>query len=63
MTHKEYLTTNELSSESGYSLRAIQLWCQEGKLPSEKMGRDYLIRYSDWLDFLKAHNPQKRNAD
>ena len=56
----DLLTTSELAAETGYSIRSIQGWCSAGTLMAMKLGRDYVIRRSDWFVFANEYKPVKK---
>ena len=58
------LTTAEAATELGKSVRHIQWLITEGKLPAEKVGRDYLINESDLklVKGLKRGRPSKKKG-
>ena len=58
-----YKTTKQLSDSSGYSIRTIQKWCQDEDLPSQKLGRDYVILESDWDMFLETYQPRRPSGN
>ena len=41
------LTTNEVAERLGVSLPRVHALIRDGRLPAEKMGRDYFIKESD----------------
>ena len=41
---KDHETVNEAAARLQALPRLVQRWCQEGKLPCRKMGRDWLIK-------------------
>lgn len=43
----DLLTTRQAADELGLSLRAVQYLCVAGKLPAQRVGRDYLIERKD----------------
>jgi excisionase family DNA binding protein len=55
------LTTAEAAAELGKSIRHIQWLITEGKLPAEKVGRDYFINADDLglVRGLKRGRPSK----
>jgi excisionase family DNA binding protein len=59
------LTTAEAAAELGKSIRHIQWLITEGKLPAEKVGRDYFIKSDDLrlVRGLKRGRPPKTNTE
>lgn len=55
------LTTTEAAERLGKTLRNIQWLIKEGKLPAERVGRDYFIREEDLklVADLKRGRPPK----
>ena len=45
--NKEFLTTPEVAQMLGVSIRRIQQFINEGRLPSQQFGREHLIKESD----------------
>ena len=41
---KDHETVNEAAVRLDALPRLVQRWCQEGKLPCKKVGRDWLIK-------------------
>ena len=41
------LTTNEVAERLGVTLPRVHALIRDGRLPAEKMGRDYFIKESD----------------
>jgi len=46
-TGDKLLTTQDAATELGISRRQVQTLIEKGKLPAERIGRDFLIRASD----------------
>ncbi|MGI8733753.1 MAG: helix-turn-helix domain-containing protein [Pyrinomonadaceae bacterium] len=51
-----FLTTAETADRLGVSTRRVHQFIEEGRLPAEKKGRDYLINDSD-LKLVKNRKP------
>ena len=51
MKRDSFITTKQISEELHKSLRTIQTWIRDGKLPAEKLGGTYLIRTNDYQQF------------
>ena len=45
--NKEFLTTPEVAQRLGVSIRRVQQFINEGRLPSQQFGREHLIQESD----------------
>ena len=43
----EFLTTKEVAARLGITTRRVQALVTAGRLPAQKIGRDYLIREKD----------------
>lgn len=58
------LTTAEAAERIGKSIRHVQWLITEGKLPAEKVGRDYLISEDDLqlVTNLKRGRPAKKGG-
>jgi len=41
------LTTNEVAARLGVTIKRVQAMIRDGRLPAEKMGRDYFIKEDD----------------
>lgn len=54
----DLMTTRDAAKALGVSLRQVQTLIQQGKLPAEKVGRDYFIMESDLK--LVEHRPVGR---
>lgn len=56
------LTTAEAAAKLGKSVRHIQWLITEGRLPAERVGRDYLIKEGDLklVADLKRGRPSKK---
>jgi excisionase family DNA binding protein len=55
------LTTNEVAERLGVTLPRVHALIKDGRLPAEKMGRDYFIKESDLVLVAdrKAGRPPK----
>lgn len=52
------LTTNEVAARLGVTIKRVQAMIRDGRLPAEKMGRDYFIKEDDLK--LVAHRKPGR---
>ena len=52
----DLLTTKEAAKELRLSVRRIQALISAGKLPAQKIGRDWIIRKAD-LDLVRVRKP------
>ncbi|MDX6270001.1 MAG: Helix-turn-helix domain [Acidobacteriota bacterium] len=50
------LTTNEVAARLGVTIKRVQAMIRDGRLPAEKMGRDYLIKEDD-LKLVEDRKP------
>ncbi|MDQ1557543.1 MAG: Helix-turn-helix domain [Pyrinomonadaceae bacterium] len=41
------LTTSEVAARLGVTIKRVQAMIRDGRLPAEKMGRDYFIKEDD----------------
>jgi excisionase family DNA binding protein len=41
------LTTNEVAGRLGVTVKRVQAMIRDGRLPAEKLGRDYVIKEQD----------------
>ena len=60
--NKEFLTTPEVAEQLGVSIRRVQQFINDGRLPSQQFGREHLIKEIDLAPFLtprKAGRPRK----
>ncbi len=57
----EMLTTKQVAERLEVSVRRVHQFIEEGRLPAEKMGRDYIIKESDLklLDDRQTGRPPK----
>lgn len=57
----DFLTTNQVAEKLGVSLRRVQALVTSGRLPAQKIGRDYLIREKDLklVEERKVGRPRK----
>jgi excisionase family DNA binding protein len=55
------LTTKEVAERLGVTVRRVQALIQDGQLPAEKVGRDYLIKEKDirLVEIRKPGRPRK----
>lgn len=44
MTHTGWLTPHEVADQTGYTVRTIQRWCRERRIPHVRVGR--LLRFT-----------------
>lgn len=56
MSEKDLLTTREVAKRLNVSLRRVRALIEAGKLPSQQLGRDHLIKESD-LKLVKDRKP------
>lgn len=55
-----YFSCAEISKMTGKSKRTIWNWCRLGKLKAGRPGgRDYIIKESDFLEFMTRDNRKK----
>jgi excisionase family DNA binding protein len=61
----EYLTTKQAAERLGITPRRVQALIEAGRLPSEKFGRDYMIREKDLklVEERKVGRPRKNEKD
>ena len=50
------ISTNEAAKELGVTVHRVRVLIREGRLPAEKIGRDWIIRWSD-LDLVRVRKP------
>ena len=50
------LTTNEVAARLGVTIKRVQAMIRDGRLPAEKMGRDYFIKEAD-LKLVEDRKP------
>lgn len=50
------LTTKEVAERLGITVRRVQALIQDGQLPADKVGRDYLIKEKD-LKLVEERKP------
>ena len=50
------LTTNEVAARLGVTVKRVQAMIRDGRLPAEKMGRDYFIKEDD-LKLVENRKP------
>jgi excisionase family DNA binding protein len=50
------ITTKEAAKELGVTMRRVQALIKAGRLPAQKMGRDWIIRMVD-LDKVRVRKP------
>ena len=53
---RKLITTKEAAKELGVTMRRVQALIKAGKLPAQKMGRDWIIRMAD-LDKVRVRKP------
>lgn len=59
----KYLTCKQIANITGKSLRTVWGWCNSGKLPASRPGgRDYVIKETDFWDFMGADNAPPRTS-
>ncbi len=56
------LTTKDAAEKLGVSVRRVQALINNGNLPAQKLGRDYVIQESD-LDLVKNRKPGRPPKD
>jgi len=61
MLSMDFLTTKQVAEKLGITPRRVQALIEAGKLPAQKMGRDYLIREKDLklVEDRKVGRPKK----
>jgi excisionase family DNA binding protein len=57
----DFLTTKQVADKLGVTIRRIQALVTSGRLPAQKIGRDYLIREKDLklVEDRKVGRPKK----
>jgi excisionase family DNA binding protein len=65
MASDQMLTTSEVAARLKVSLRRVRQLIEEGRLPSQKFGRDHLIKESDLtlVENRKIGRPPKAKAE
>jgi excisionase family DNA binding protein len=60
----DFLTTKEVADRLGVTLRRVQALINDGRLPAQKVGRDYLIRDQDikLVEDRKPGRPRKAES-
>jgi excisionase family DNA binding protein len=58
----DFLTTKQVAERLGITPRRVQALVTAGKLPAQKIGRDYLIKEKDLklVENRKVGRPKKR---
>lgn len=56
MAKETMLTTPEVATRLGITVRRVQALIKDGRLPSQQFGRDHLIKESD-LKLVKNRKP------
>lgn len=59
---KGFLTTQEAADRLGISRRRINDFINEGRLPAQKIGRDYLINEKD-LKLVEERKPGRPHKE
>jgi len=54
-----YVTSSEAAKLLGYTIQHTRLLFRQNKLPAQKVGRDWLIPESTFLEFVKIHKKMK----
>jgi excisionase family DNA binding protein len=59
------LTTSEVAARLGVTIKRVQAMIRDGRLPAEKMGRDYFIKEDDLklVADRKPGRPRKAQTD
>ena len=59
------LTTSEVAARLGVTVKRVQAMIRDGRLPAEKMGRDYFIKEDDLklVEDRKPGRPRKGKAE
>jgi excisionase family DNA binding protein len=55
------LTTKEVADRLGVTVRRVQALIQAGRLPAQKVGRDFLIQEKD-IRLVEERNPGRPKA-
>lgn len=55
------LTTKEVADRLGVSVRRVQALIQDGRLPAQKVGRDFLIQEKD-IKLVEVRKPGRPRA-
>ena len=50
------ISTNEAAQELGVTVHRVRVLIKEERLPAQKIGRDWIIRWSD-LDRVRVRKP------
>ena len=58
----EYFSCRDIAKMTGKKLRTVWNWCNSGRLKASRPGgRDYVIKKSDFLDFMDSDNRKKED--
>lgn len=60
MANNDYLTPKQIAERERVTVRAVQIWCAEGRLDAVKLGRDWFIPRSSYEAFVAPAKTQKK---
>lgn len=61
---EKYLSCAEIAEIAGKSKRTVWGWCKSGKLKASRPGgREYIIKESDFLEFMGADNKREKVSE
>lgn len=56
-----YFSCAQIAEMTGTSLRTVWSWCNSGKLKASRPGgRNYVIKESDFLEFMESDNRARK---
>ncbi|MFL6281915.1 MAG: helix-turn-helix domain-containing protein [Pyrinomonadaceae bacterium] len=61
----DFLTTKQVAERLGITPRRVQALVTAGRLPAQKIGRDYLIKEADlkFVEIRKVGRPKKSSKE
>jgi excisionase family DNA binding protein len=59
----ETLTLAEVADQLGISQTMARRWCEDGRLPAEKAGRQWLVHLEDLNDFITNYQSNEIEGD
>lgn len=61
---EKFLSTKDVAKLTGKSKRTVWGWCNSGKLKASRPGgREYVIKESDFLEFMNSDNNRRKHLE
>lgn len=56
---EQYMTTEQVAERLCYAPKTIRKWCMFKKIPYTRLGRKYLIKEKDIMNFIRKEGKKR----